>query len=108
MRRHNILDVVRAVKVVAREFPEVDAWWYTPSELFHVRGEMGRARQAPRPVVMALEADARADDFERIAGRLSEELNGVPVQVRRHRGAEKSNRLFRVLSRASSEAGSSA
>ncbi|MBI2402597.1 MAG: hypothetical protein HYV20_07655 [Gemmatimonadetes bacterium] len=99
MRRPSILDVVRAVTVVAPRHPQVITWWYRPVSPFRLQGEPGTpAEPAPAVEVVVMLRDGRATNWDAVASELSGHLAGAAVRVRAHRGAEAEGHLVRVLS----------
>ncbi len=99
MRQARILDVVRAVTAVAPSHPEVQAWWYAPMPLLHLRGDApGDVRERP-PLEVVLEVGENGVvDFDGIAAELSKQLWDYPIATRAHQGGAEEKRLFRLLS----------
>ncbi|NIM47881.1 MAG: hypothetical protein GTO22_01220 [Gemmatimonadales bacterium] len=97
MRPPSILDVVRAVTVVAPAYTQVATWWYSPATRFRLRGEGNGAGQERAPLKIAIDLNGdRNPDFDGIAAALAGRL-GVPVAVRAHQGSDEQIRLVRVL-----------
>lgn len=99
MRDASILDVVRAVTDLAPAHPEVTVWWYSPTDMLRLQGELNAGALRRRPVEVAVEARGTiSPEYEEIAAELSERLWGNPVRVRAYEGLGETSRLFRVLS----------
>jgi hypothetical protein len=100
MRQPRILDVVRAVKTVAHDHPEVAAWWYAPPQRLRLAGALPETGAPHALVELALEADGGRDaPFTAIARALSDSLDGVKVSARLYRGDLEQRPLFRLVSR---------
>jgi hypothetical protein len=98
MRQPSILDMLRAVKEVGSAHPGVRAFWYAPMRRLRLQGELP-ASQAPESVEVVVEADSSAIDLSVLGDALGRSLRGVPVMVRRHRGASEERQLYRLWSR---------
>jgi len=101
MRPPSILDMLRAVKEVGSTHGEVRAFWYAPARRLRLQGELPGS-QTTREVEVVVEVDIPAVDLTVIAAELERLLRGVPVTVRRHRGASEERQLYRLWSRESS------
>jgi hypothetical protein len=100
MRQPRILDVVRAVKDIARGHPEVAAWWYAPPQRLRLTGALPEAGAPHTLVELAIEGPAERDPGrETLARELSRSLNGVAVRIRTYRGDLEERRLFRLVSK---------
>jgi hypothetical protein len=97
MRPPSILDVVRAVKALAREYQEVKAWWYAPPRRLRLAGERP-SETGGRQVEIAIEGNCDPGTCDRIARQLSHALRQAPVHVRPYRGRPDDARLYRLLS----------
>ncbi len=98
MRQPSILDMLRAVKEVGSAHAEVRAFWYAPTRRLRLQGELPGS-QASESVEVVVEADSTAIDLSVIGDALGRSLRGVPVTVRRHRGASEERQLYRLWSR---------
>jgi hypothetical protein len=98
MRQPSILDMLRAVKQVGSAQAEVRAFWYAPTRKLRLRGEVPGS-QTPESVEVVVDVDSPAIDLSVIADALGRSLQGVPVTVRRHRGASEERQLYRLWSR---------
>jgi hypothetical protein len=98
MRQPGILDMLRAVKEVGPSHAEIRTFWYAPPRRLRLRGEVGGTRPAEELEVV-VEVDAQAIDLGAIGAELQRSLRGVPVAVRRHRGASEDRQLYRLWSR---------
>jgi hypothetical protein len=97
MRPPSILDVVRAVKALAADHQEVNAWWYAPPRRLRLAGER-RSDAGGRQVEIAIEGQCDPGTCDRIAHELSHALQQAPVRVRPYRGRLDDVRLYRLLS----------
>jgi hypothetical protein len=97
MKSATILDVLRAVTRVAREHPEVEAWWYAPALRLRVAGDASDGQTAPVPEV-AIDAAKNIDvDEELLSQELQALLEMPEVRVRRYEGAAEPRTLFRLV-----------
>ena len=98
MRQPSILDMLRAVKEVGSAHADVRAFWYAPTRRLRLQGELPGS-QASESVEVVVEADSPAIDLSVLGDALGRSLRGVPVTVRRHRGASEERQLYRLWSR---------
>ena len=98
MRQPSVLDILRAVKEVGPAHAEVRAFWYAPTRKLRLQGELPGS-QTSGGVEVVVEVDTPAIDLTAIADELGRSLRGVPVTVRRHRGASEERQLYRLWSR---------
>ncbi len=95
MRQPRILDVMRAVRAVAPDHPEIRAFWYAPAQRLHLAG---RAPKAPEVEVAVEPRSPGSADFDVIARELSAQLRPATVAVRTYRGDAEERHLFRIVS----------
>jgi hypothetical protein len=88
MRLPSILDLLSAVRRVAREHPEARTWWLTPRARLPVKGETSLAERAVRVIDLGIEVGANgaavalAGEAARIERELSDLLPGTMINVR--------------------------
>jgi hypothetical protein len=102
MNHPSILDIVRAVKEMASGHPEIRAWWHAPAPRLALHGAHSASpgRGLPEVTVVVEATDAGTwPDCERIRTELARKLPDAEVYVRRHRGDDEPERLYRLLSR---------
>ncbi len=100
MRQPTILDLVRAVTLVAPRHPDVLTWWHAPAQRLRLAGELPQAR--PTAIELVVEHGPNAPDCVQIASQLEPLLRMLP-RVRPHCGAAEPRPLFRLLSRRPAE-----
>ena len=98
MRQPSILDVLRAVRDVGADHPEVRAWWYAPARRLRLQGAVPSSDETP-PIEIAIEVDKDEADLKGISSKIEELLGCRPVSVRPHRGPGEERQLYRLLSR---------
>ena len=101
MRQPSILDMLRAVKEVGSAHADMRAFWYAPTRRLRLQGELpgSQAPESVEVVEVVVEADSPAIDLSVLGDALGRSLRGVPVTVRRHRGASEERQLYRLWSR---------
>jgi hypothetical protein len=89
-RPPRILDVVDAVKRLARAHPEIGAWWYAP-----VLRRKGAGNGASHIEVVAEAAAGASPEYECLGRELGAHL-GAQAVVRAHRGESEAMPLLRL------------
>lgn len=98
MRHPRILDVMRAVRVVALAHKEIRSFWYAPVRRLELAGQLAAAPSVPE-LEVAVEPQASASpDFDAIARELTALLRPAVVAVRAYRGDGEERHLFRLIS----------
>ncbi len=100
MRHPRILDVMRAVRAVARAHEEIRAFWYAPTRRLPLGGDASAPSRVPEIEVVVEPRAGAAPDFARLGRELSDLLRPAVVHVRAYRGDAEERHLFRLTSRA--------
>lgn len=98
MRHPKILDVMHAVREVARAREGVRSFWYAPQRRLHLAGRGADGGPVPKLEVVVEPRSSAAPDLEAIARDLSRLLHPVEVAVRAYLGDAEERHLFRLIS----------